>query len=866
MSAGSGIRAGQAYVEMGLNDKSLSAGLRAAQEKVKAFGASMQAIGKGLLGAGAAMAAPLGLSVNTFASFEKTMARVKGLTQANEAEFAALSREAKRLGEETEYSATEAAQMMAEFAQRGFKVNQILTASAPALAMATSGNLQLAEAAGIASDIMNGMQLNASKLGDVTDIMAVAFSTSATDLRQLGEAFKYVGPDALAAGISLEEITSAIMILSDAGIKADMAGTTLRGGLQSLINPSNEAKAALARLGVSIKTEDGRFRKFADIVEDMTTGLEKLSEVEAAQAIGEIFTNRQATGFSVLTRRNKETGESGADLLRQKTDSLGPDKRQGAAFRVQKDLLATLWGAWKLIESAIEGVSITIGEALAPTVQEWGAAMLHGIGLLHQIVKDNKEWIPTIAKTALVLGGIGAALFAVGSAVTLATFAFGGLATAAGAVAGLIGAAFSPVIIGVVAAVGLVIAAVSEMGVTWESMIPVLKAFGGVALAAVGVAVGAVMVWVAIVKQAVKAIALAFNEIGKGLSETFPAMMRSIGEGFGSLVKRFAGFFDDITATFNQAWGGIVDAVKAGNLALAGEIGMAGLKVVWQQGIIFLTKLWRDFAGYFVFLWYDSVTAVALIFNSVWSGLERAWFESFSLISTAWGYTVDFMAKTFSKAIGKMAVGWAGFEAIMKGGGPAAVGAAMGKATAEIDKQVEDIIKKIDEERVASNKQIEKDRQAIEDKRNKTENEILDANQKQKDAYKRGTEDLVAQSAKELAAAQKELADAVKKAADELKMKGLATPLAAGFAEAIKAAKLSGADPKAAFAQAERVAGTGIGAGETAGTFDAAMLRYLGNTSGDSVAKQQLREQQEQNRLMERLIEIARAAGKTFGS
>lgn len=857
MSVSGAIRAGAAYVEMLLNDKALVAGLRAAQEKVKAFGASMQAIGKGMMATGGAMAAPLGLSVSTFAGFEKTMARVKGLTQANEVEFAALSKEAKRLGEETEYSASEAAQMMAEFAQRGFKVNQILTASAPALAMATSGNLQLAEAAGIASDIMNGMQLNASKLGDVTDIMAVAFSTSATDLRQLGEAFKYVGPDALAAGISLEEITSAIMILSDAGIKADMAGTTLRGGLQSLINPSNEAKAALARLGVSIKTEDGRFRKFADIVEDMTTGLEKLSEVEAAQAIGEIFTNRQATGFSVLTRRNKETGESGADLLRQKTDSLGPDKRQGAAFRVQKDLLATLWGAWKLIESAVEGVAITIGETLAPTVQEWGAAMLHGIGMLHQVIKDNKEWIPTIAKTAVVLGGIGAALVTAGTAWLALSAAAVPVLGVFKAVGALLSVKVLIPLAAVAAALTFGISAAGELGFTLEAIGPALKAVAGFAVAAgVGIALA--------IGGAIEVLKAAGAMWGRILKQNFGESLKWVGSAISDIAGKFSRFFDDISATFNVAWGGIVDAIKAGDLKAAGDIAMAGFKLVWKQGELFLLETWRASLKLIVSWWYEAWENIALGMNGIWNGIESALFEGFAAIYRGWGWLMDSMRRQMAGTSSAWSVMAAGFKA----GVTFDLDFQKKIENASLDAQ-KDLKGQLDAIKAAREVEIGKElttRQGIDQRQKDADKKVKDATATSKAAFDTETGKQLFGPRVEVNVAEAELTTLREQIAEALKMKELATPLAAGFAEAIKAAQQSGVNPKAAFSQAERVAGGGIGAGDTAGTFDAAMLRYMGNTSGDSTAKQQLREQQEQNRLMERLIEIARAAGRTFGS
>lgn len=68
MSAGaSNIRAGRAYVELGVDSKALARGLDAASAKLSAFGAAVRQIGVGMIGAGAAILAPLGAAAKLFA-------------------------------------------------------------------------------------------------------------------------------------------------------------------------------------------------------------------------------------------------------------------------------------------------------------------------------------------------------------------------------------------------------------------------------------------------------------------------------------------------------------------------------------------------------------------------------------------------------------------------------------------------------------------------------------------------------------------------------------------------------------------------------------------------------------------------------
>ena len=67
MAKSQGIRAGKAFVELGVSDK-LTAGLRRAQKRLSAFGSGLRSIGTRITGFGAALAAPLAGSLKVFAA------------------------------------------------------------------------------------------------------------------------------------------------------------------------------------------------------------------------------------------------------------------------------------------------------------------------------------------------------------------------------------------------------------------------------------------------------------------------------------------------------------------------------------------------------------------------------------------------------------------------------------------------------------------------------------------------------------------------------------------------------------------------------------------------------------------------------
>src|SRR5690606_21948473 len=216
------------------------------------------------------------------------------LTGAAGPDFEKLEERAKELGRTTVFSASQAAEAMSSFALAGFDVQQILKAIGPTLDLAATGQIEIGQAADIAAKIMAGMGLEADQLGHAVDVMAKAMTSANTDLEMLGDAMKFVGPIAKSAGRSLEETVAIIQALSNAGIQAERAGTTLRGILLSLTSPSAEAEKELQKLGVRINDAQGNVRPLADIIDDLNGSLAGLGSGEKLGILGKIFPARQA--------------------------------------------------------------------------------------------------------------------------------------------------------------------------------------------------------------------------------------------------------------------------------------------------------------------------------------------------------------------------------------------------------------------------------------------------------------------------------------------------------------------------------------------------------------------------------------------
>ena len=220
-----------------------------------------------------AIAAPLlgvgFIATRTFAAFEQSMARVQAVTGATAEEMEELEAVARTMGETTVFTAREAAGALAFMAQAGLTVREQIVALPNVLNLAAAGQLELATSADIVTNILAGQNLTVEELRNATDVLVKSFTSANTNLVQLGQAFKFAGPVAAAAGVQFEEQAAILGLLGDAGIQASLAGTSLRGATARLLAPTKANAEIMRELGLRTLDAQGNLRSYADILDDL---------------------------------------------------------------------------------------------------------------------------------------------------------------------------------------------------------------------------------------------------------------------------------------------------------------------------------------------------------------------------------------------------------------------------------------------------------------------------------------------------------------------------------------------------------------------------------------------------------------------
>jgi TP901 family phage tail tape measure protein len=382
------------FGRLALDSSQYDSGLRGAESRTtasanrmaqdwKKVGEAAETLGKNL---SVFVTAPLvafgATAIKTAGDFEAAMNRVAGITRATGTEFTQLEALAKDLGATTQFSASQAADAMGFLAMAGFNTNQIISALPGTLELAAAGNLDLARAADIASNVLTGYGLQAEEVGRVNDVLALASISANTNVEQLGNAFKFVAPVAAAMGVSIEESAAAIGIMSDAGIQGEMAGTALRNILAELAKESDT-------LGVSVYDTNGVMLPLADILAQLES-----RGFTTAESMGE-FGMRAGPALQALLSR-------GSGALRDLTTNL--EGAGGTAARLAATNMEGFNGAVLNLRSAVEGLQIAIAQSGLLDFFQSLVERLTGV------IRQLSTLDPAVLRVITVVSGLAAAV------------------------------------------------------------------------------------------------------------------------------------------------------------------------------------------------------------------------------------------------------------------------------------------------------------------------------------------------------------------------------------------------------------------------------------------------------------------------
>lgn len=395
---------------------------------------------------------------------------------------------------------------------------------------------------------------------------AAGFTGGAVAVKQFADMGSALNDMSVRTGVSVEELSGLKYAAEQNGSSLE----ALEGGLKkysktavAATQGNKEALDAFRTLGISITELNGMSAE--DQLELIGNQLNKIPE----------GARRSAAAMGIF-------GKSGADLIPVLTDlraNMDRAKELGLGWTTEEASNADALGDRldDLKSVALRTVQV-IGSALAPTVMELSEPLLNAAVATREWIDENPGVIQTVAMVTAGVAGLGVALLGTAGVISVTASAMGVASSAWMAMGAVIA---SPIALpAALLGLGYVVTTQTDIG-----------------------------------KNAVKGLRDTFP----GVSSAVDAVAARASEGF-SVIADAA---KEVGTTAVTTWGGITDAVAAGDLELAGQVAMAGLTAVWYVG----TQGIKD-------TWYTGVAYVESVWNDFTSGIASTWIETTALIET----------------------------------------------------------------------------------------------------------------------------------------------------------------------------------------------------------------------------------------
>ena len=301
-------------------------------------------------------------SVQAGMTFDKSMSQVAATMGKTVDEISDLREFAKKMGSETAFSASQAADALNYMALAGYDAETSMNMLPNVLNLAASGGMELARASDMITDTQSALGLSLSQTAELVDKMAKGASKTNTSVGQLGDAMLTVGGTAKMLSGGTTELATALGLLADNGTKGAEGGTALRNIILSLSAPTDKAAAALEDLGVQAFDNNGKMRDLQSIFADFNSALSDMTDAEKTQTLNSIFNKVDLKSVNALLATSTD---------RWKEVSNAIDNAAGSAEEMAKTQLDNLSGDITIFNSALEGAQIALSDKLTPTLRKF---------------------------------------------------------------------------------------------------------------------------------------------------------------------------------------------------------------------------------------------------------------------------------------------------------------------------------------------------------------------------------------------------------------------------------------------------------------------------------------------------------------
>lgn len=312
------------------------------------------------------------------------------------------------IGRSSAYTSQEVADAAISLAQAGFSADELKGSLQGVIDLARGTNYALGESADFVANLVrtfdlfkndDSLEQRTAKITSLTSQLVKSTRLGTIEIVDLREAFKYAGGTAKNLGIDVETLMGFFIQMSEAGLKASLAGTSMNTMMLNLIRNVDLVKKKFPQFNIAMKDAGS-----IDLVATNRQLLALTANMDVASRTSffqDIFNIRGARAFTAAME---------IDRVEEFTNTV---KNAGAESRLAAMKMESgAKGGLQRFTSAIESLNIAMGKLYSKEI----TALLNGLAFLvtkfEELTVKNKMLVASFLLSPGILAAMAAGSFA----------------------------------------------------------------------------------------------------------------------------------------------------------------------------------------------------------------------------------------------------------------------------------------------------------------------------------------------------------------------------------------------------------------------------------------------------------------------
>jgi len=366
------------------------------------------ATGLGMIGTGAAIAAPLKLATQDAMDFQSVMADVKKVVNfdpgaAGDRQFKQLGDDILRMSEVIPVSAEGLGQIVAAAGRSGIARKDLAGFAEDAAKMSVAFDMSADDAGTMMATwrtAFNTDRAGVTRLGDQVNALTNAYGGNVVAVNEM---VTRIGPLGHVAGTAAGQIAAMAQMMAKMGLESDVGATGIKQVLLTLTRGAAtvpKAKKAWAELGLDAIAVSQRMQKDAGgTILDVFGRIAKLSADKRPSILTQLFGRESIAAIAPLLTNLQQ--------LKTNFDMVGnASQYAGSMQREYTSRLGTTANDVQLAQNNFKELGIVVGTQLLPTVTDLARGLSHNLQALTAFARAHPLAIQLAAKFAAVLAAL----------------------------------------------------------------------------------------------------------------------------------------------------------------------------------------------------------------------------------------------------------------------------------------------------------------------------------------------------------------------------------------------------------------------------------------------------------------------------